>query len=409
MMQKLLTDTGWILPLLVIFASLLPMRVFLTMVHEAGHAIAIALLTKNKVTVFLGSYGDKQKSRKIILGNFEIWLKLNLLKLRGGMCSYDAEEATLRQQFIITLAGPIASLLLSLILLFVLLFFNLDSLWRPFFQIFMAWSVLDFFRNIFGSNKAFNLENGTLIYNDGARLRKLGELAKSPPEYFEAMEFFDNKKYDESVLLLEDLIRSGTKNPGIYRLAIDAHLQLKNYKLAEMLQRQQIAKIGNINTHDRVAMAKIKTALYGHEEGIAYISHLLQLYGENILLMNELGYSLIEIGKAEDALHYFDKVIKVNNLNGAAYTNRAYAYLKLGNMDKAQPDIETSLQLDAANPLAWRNSGIYNFEMWRYETAIEHFEKAMEIDPKTPLVNYYLLETSRKMEDWKEIQKKRKY
>jgi len=36
--------------------------------HELGHAIPAILLTKEKVTVYIGSYGDPKKSLRIKIG-----------------------------------------------------------------------------------------------------------------------------------------------------------------------------------------------------------------------------------------------------------------------------------------------------------------------------------------------------
>ena len=62
------------------------MNMFIITIHELGHAIAYVAMTGNRVGIFLGSYADEQKSKKIILGKYDIWVKTNIFKWKGGLC-----------------------------------------------------------------------------------------------------------------------------------------------------------------------------------------------------------------------------------------------------------------------------------------------------------------------------------
>ncbi len=81
--------------------------------HESGHAIMILLLTKQKVTFQFGAQGTKWE---IHLGRLTILLYFEAGTFLG--CRYHLEDdaALSRQQdFWITVGGPIASLLLSIL------------------------------------------------------------------------------------------------------------------------------------------------------------------------------------------------------------------------------------------------------------------------------------------------------
>lgn len=396
-MNKIFADPNWILPLSIILLSIFPMWIFTTLVHEMGHAIAAYIYSKNRVVIYLGSYGDAKNSKQISLGRFDFLIKPNIFTWKGAMCSYLPEGITLKQSFIITLAGPIASLILALCVLAVILLKHPTGLWEPFFKIFCYWSLLVFLYNIFASPRAINLENGHTIDNDGAQMRKILHRINAPIELVDAENYFAEKKYKIALPILEKIIRDGTKSPDIYRMAITAHIKLKHYQEANQLQKQQINLIGNINTSDRTNMAILKCHIDGYDEGIKYCAHLLQLYGENITIYNIFGNALTETGRTEEALVYLDSALKVNPQFIEALITRAYTKIKLGMLEEANTDIEAAMAIDNTNPVVWRNSGLYNYHMWRYEQAIQCLEKALELDPETPLASQYIYESQKKM------------
>lgn len=79
-------------------------NVLITFLHEIGHAIPMALYTKNEVDVYFGSHGQK----KIKNISFRIW-KLNfnanckLWAWKGGLCSPKPIVLSIKQQIIYTL------------------------------------------------------------------------------------------------------------------------------------------------------------------------------------------------------------------------------------------------------------------------------------------------------------------
>src|SRR4051812_46987192 len=115
-MDKLLASLNDLYPVVIIFLALFFFRMLLTTLHEAGHAIAIGALTTGKVTIFLGSYADAQKSVGFRLGKYEIWIIKNILKWKGGCCIAPPGNKSIRVQMIYTLGGPIATLLIAGIL-----------------------------------------------------------------------------------------------------------------------------------------------------------------------------------------------------------------------------------------------------------------------------------------------------
>ena len=123
------------------------MRGFITFFHEMGHATAYLFLTKNIVSVFLGTYGSREKSLRVLSGRLEIWIIRNPLKWKGGLCESYSSSLSTRGHLIGILAGPFASLLLALITYSIYLFAHPSGLWEPLMLIFAIASGLSFLYN----------------------------------------------------------------------------------------------------------------------------------------------------------------------------------------------------------------------------------------------------------------------
>ncbi len=396
-MEGMNTVGGMCLIVVYIVAGLLLFSMVNTFIHEAGHAIAIMLLTRCSVSVYLGTYGDQERSRRIGVGKSEVWIIRNLLRWKGGLCVPHADDISFGKQILYTLAGPFASLLLSMSLLSVYLVYHPTGLYEPFLIAFSIAAGYSFLYNLVPRRAASSSMNGQLVYNDGAQIRKLLDLKSHPPEFNEAAGLFNEKRFEEAIALLDKVIECGTKRPDIYRLAIDANMMVKQYSRADRLQKQQVEKIGHLTTHDRINMGLLKTHLKKYDEAIGYYKHLLQLYGKDKYNLNNLAYTLTLVGRYEEAIPYADQAIAIDNQFASAYTNRAFAKLNNGMLEDGRKDNDISLQLDDTESYAHRNAGIYCFQMWRYEEAMTHFERARELDPDTPLVDKYIEETRGKM------------
>jgi len=249
-MEGMETTGGIILILCFVAFTLFSFIIVNTVIHEAGHAIAMVLLTGGRVSVYLGTHGNRDKSRKLSIGKFDVWVVKNIFRWRGGLCSPHTGAASVRHEVIIILAGPLASLLMSLVILCIFLIWRPEGFIAPFLFVFCIAAAYSFLSNIVPNNTALFTRRGNITYNDGAQLKALLNHKKLPSGYNAAVENFNNGHYEEAASILEEIIGRGTKKPEIYRLAIEANIRLKHFNRADELQKEQIAKIGNINTHD---------------------------------------------------------------------------------------------------------------------------------------------------------------
>ena len=385
--------------LVVIFCiSWFAITMLTTIVHEFGHAVAAYLITKEKVTLYLGSYGEEHKSKKIVLGRFEIWVRKNIFLWRGGLCKSSASFST-RQMFIYILAGPVASLLLFTVFLLCMLLLRPEGLLGGLLLVSCVWSGLVFLYNIVPRSNVIKMNGGEINYNDGTHLKILLDKKKMPAGYDEALLQFKAGSFADCVDVFDQIIRNGTKNPEVYRCAVFAHINLRNFRRADEVQKEQVAKLGNLNAHDRISMAILKTHLGKYQEAIDYYRHLLITGGDNKYNLTNFGYTLSLLDRHEEAIENLDKAILIDNNFAEAYANRAYAKLKMRLLEDGKQDNDRALELDQRNVFAHRNAGIYYFEREKFDLAFKHFEIASEADPDMPYLNDYLFQAGRKLQE----------
>lgn len=371
--------------------------VIITIIHEAGHAIAIVLLTKEKVSVYLGSHGNIEGSRMITAGRYEFWIIKNILKWKGGLCVPHATEVSDTKRLIYIVAGPITGLILGSVTLCALLLLKPEGLVVPFLILFCIVAFSSFLYNIVPSSNAIISHKGSISYNDGSHIKAILDARKIPSEFDEAATLFDDGKYEEAAKILETLIVKGTRNAEIYRLCVFANIKARNYIKADAVQKQQIAKLGDLNTHDRINLALLKTLLGKYDEAIAYYKHLLQSDKNNKYNLSNLGYTYTIVDRYEEAIQCLDKAISIDSQWYYPYSSRGFAKLKLGQLEEGKQDIDFAMELEGNYSNSYRNLGIYYYEMGQYADAMANFEKAKALDPETQLLDRYTIDTHNRL------------
>ncbi len=382
----------WIILLLSTLLAIFLIRGVTTFVHEMGHAVAAYFYTPANVAVFLGSYGNEEGSLKVRLGRFIFYIRTNPLKWKGGLCSF--VSISKENNYKIILGGPIASLVLFVAVATVYYINTPEGLTGAFLFMFVVWSGLVFVYNIIPSNNTFGIKNGAMSYNDGAYLQQYREQKKMPIELDEAMELFDKMKYKESYEIMIGIIQAGTKNKQVYQYAVTACIMLKNYGDADRLLQEQIQKIGNINSVDRINIAAVKAGLGNYDEAIAYYKHLLLTGEKNKFNLNNFAYTYLILDSPDKAMPLLDEAIAIDKNFQYAYSNRAYAKMITNELEDGKRDNDIALSIDPNNADAIRNEGVYLYHTGNYKEAILHLNKAKEIDAQTLHIDNYIERTN---------------
>lgn len=106
--------------------------------------------------------------------------------------------------------------------------------------------------------------------------------------------------------------------------------------------------------------------------------------------LNNLSALLIDHGRADEALRFAARAIRLDPTNADAYYNQGTASLRAGRLEEAALSLEQSLRLDPENAKAHTNLGGIRFSQGDLEGAMAHWKQALVIDPADPLANYNL-------------------
>jgi len=383
-------------PFILLFFALLVLvtRPFTVLFHELGHAIPAILMTRQKVSIYIGSYGDPKRSLHFRIGLLEVWFKYNPFSWRLGLCVPSAKEISINKQIIYTLTGPLASFVIATVACYITFTYDLHGFLKLFLIIFLGSSIFDLFLNLTPNNAPIQLYDGRLTYNDGYQLKQLLSYKRFPKEYEQATVLYNKQKFAEAAAIFKNILGRGIKDENIYRLAISSFLQVKDYNGAKDLSDEFIIH-GNLNSDDYANAGISYSQLYKHDKALEFYDKSLQLNPGNKYSLNNKGFTLNLLDKFQEAIPLFDKAIEIDKTFAYSYNNRGLAKIKIGKAEEGLEDINNSFKLDENNSYGYRNLGIYHLDKEEYSKALDLFRKAKELDSTTYMIDELINKANR--------------
>ncbi|MEN2402241.1 tetratricopeptide repeat protein [Flavobacterium sp. MC2016-06] len=360
-------------------------RTLIIVLHELGHAIPAMLLTKEKVSVYIGSYGNPEKSFNFKIGNLDIWLSYEKLSWDNGLCIPSAKNISRNKQLVYVLCGPLCPFIFSFLLFYSTLEFELEDTYLHFSVIFLGISTIDLFRNLVPNSTPIELFSGKKTYNDGYNIKRLIGYRNLYPKYVNAINLYNHKDYHSAIIILDTLMNKTIEREEVYRLNISSNIQVKNYEKAKILNDDFITKF-SLNSNDYSSAGLIYSNLGFNQESLEFYDKSLEQNSNDVYALNNKAYTLNLLGRYDEAIPLFDKTIEIDKSHAYSYNNRGLSKIKIGQIDEGLKDIQDSMKLDANNSYAYRNLGIYHFELNQYDKALELFLKAKELDPYTHMI-----------------------
>lgn len=376
------------------FILIIIIRGFIVVLHELGHAIPAILLSRKKVSIYIGSYGDSEKSFNFRIGLLDVWLNYKMMSWKNGLCIPSAQDMSINRQIVYTISGPIFSFILSSIFLYLTLSMDLSDSYLHFAVIFFFMAIFDLFRNLIPNKNPILLSSGKTTYNDGYSLVRLFKFRALKNEFEEAIDLYNKKEYQKAAILFDFLIKLNIKDATIYRLAIIVNIQIKNFERAKIIFDESLKEFKLALTSDDYSNGGlVYSRLDLNEKSLEFYDKSLELNPKNIYSLNNKGFALIILNRFLDAIPFFDKALENDELFAYSYNNRGLCKIKTGNQTEGLIDIEKSLKLDENNSYAYRNLGIYHFDNNEINKARELFLKSKELDCDTYKIDELILST----------------
>lgn len=363
-------------------------RPFTVLFHELGHAIPAALLTKERVTVYLGSYGKTKRSFKVKIGLLDIWLKPSLF-WRIGMCVPTAKDIGLTTKIIYVLGGAVFTFLIAIASTYLIFLFDLHGALKLVSVFFLLSAIYDLYVNLIPKEKEIILDDGSIAYNDGYHLKLLFSYKSFLYDYEKAVANYNNKEYKVCGPLFAKLTMHKLAFEDLYRLAISSFLLSHSYKEAYNLCQIFESKYVMLSD-DYVNSGLSRSYVEMWDEALLDYDKALELDGENKHALNNKGYQLNLISRYAEAIEWSSKAIEIDPLYAYSYNNMGFAKVMLGNVEEGLNDIYHSIDLDPNNSYTYLNLGIYYLSIDDRNEALNMFTKAKSMDSNTYKIDDYL-------------------
>jgi len=363
-------------------------RSITTFVHEMGHAIPSLLFTSGPVVICLGSYADISKSYGFAIGRLTIFFKLNILSWIIGLCSHEKTKSRTHSA-IITLGGPLASLLLGLFFIKMFNLPNLSDLQKSLFMLMIASSIFDFFVNIIPMQQALFLYDGSIMYNDGKQLQMLFNERGLPESYATGVELMQEKKYTEAKDIFEKILKDGYIKDSVNRNLIDCYIALEEYDKA-IDNMSQYSSLDKMKNEDNGKLGFIFYALGAYEKALTYYDNAIHFDFKNSKYLNGRGLVKDELGDHHGAITDFRASIEYNEGFANPYINMGRLLFRMDQKNEAFEFLSAGISLDENNADAHFHLGRYYDDRYETQKAYDHFLKAEALGSKDHGLDFYL-------------------
>ncbi|MBC8755058.1 M50 family metallopeptidase [Kordia sp. YSTF-M3] len=383
---------------IVLIISLLVFRRLVIVIHEFGHAIATLLNSDDRVTVYIGSYGNPEKSFRFQMKRLECFIKYNVFTWKGGVCVPHGKNISWKGSFLISLFGPLTTFFIACIAGASLLFFEKYSVWNVIFFALAFTCFLDFAYNIIPRKTPIQLHDGTFTNNDGKSLLHLWKLKPIYELYKEATAYYTDKEYVKAAELFEKCNKILPKDRELNRTTITSFLAAKKYAKAIELQEVYSKNYkDSYDVHDHVNIGVIEIHHKNYANALDSFEKALAINPKHAHILNNRGYALGLLDRHEEAIIDLNKAISLDETFSYAWDNRGLSKIMLGQLEDGFEDLQKSIALDDQNSYVYRNLGIYHFQKKEYSKAFGFYQKALELDPETHEIQEYIDEVQAKL------------
>lgn len=352
-------------------------RSITTFFHELGHAIPSLLFTEGDVIVYVGSYGDVSKSLHLTFGRLQFYLTFNFWGWDLGMC-VGRGAAYYWQQILIVLAGPLTSLLIAFILLYVLIFVPAEDWIKSLCALFLVSSLWDFMVNIIPNEHAIKLHDGQLTHNDGYQLNRLWQESRFPDAYFEGLASFERNEFETALSYFHNCLEAGFDKQIVKDKILACYLAKKEYQVALDFFLEEM-KTHKMKPFQYEQLGDLFSQVQDYENALNCYSTFLHVHYQDEKVLSKKGQALLYLGELNLAMEEFNFALRVNDKYAKAYSFRGRIFMSRKEWRKAEADLSKASALDDDDPSIHLHWGMYHEEMGEARKALMAYEKAKEM------------------------------
>lgn len=361
-------------------------RSITTFLHELGHAIPSLLFAEGDVIVYVGSYGDVSKSLHLTFGRLQFYLSFNFWGWDLGMC-VGKGAPYYAQQMLIVLGGPLISLMIAFILLYVLIFVEAEDWVKSLCAVFFVSSIWDFFVNIIPNRQAIQLHDGKITYNDGYQLKQLWQESKFPDAYFTGLALFEKRDFAVALPHFYTCLENGFDQLIVKEKILACYIEESQHQEALDFFLDQM-KTKRMKPFQYEQLGDLFTQVQNYESALnCYLTYLNIHYQDERVLCKK-GQTLLYLGELKLAMEEFNFALRINDKYAMAYSFRGRIFLSMKEWRRAEVDLMKALELDDKDPSIHLHLGMYYEEMGEANKALAAYEGAKEMGSNFHGIDY---------------------
>ncbi len=228
-------NDSWVFPLVIVPLFVLIAifaRLLTTLIHELGHAIPALIFTENDVEIFLGSYGDYNKSKSLKLSRrFRIYFTLNPLRWWGGMVNYSTLSDSFYKRLSVLLLGPLFSFILAIAAILVVWCFDFNGFLKLLTLFFLVSAIIDL-RNLYPNGNPIKTFSGSITYNDGTLIKRLINNRDNLKRLSSAYKLYAEGDYRGAIGLFQNLNLNFVTLDAL-NIITSSYIQTKQFRAAK--------------------------------------------------------------------------------------------------------------------------------------------------------------------------------
>ena len=98
--------------------------------------------------------------------------------------------------------------------------------------------------------------------------------------------------------------------------------------------------------------------------------------------LNNKGASLENLGKYQEAIACYNRVLEINPRDAGAWSNKGNALNKLGKLQEAVDCYDRALEINPRYAVTWSNKGVALYNLGKIQEAVDCYDRALEINPR---------------------------
>ena len=189
---------------------------------------------------------------------------------------------------------------------------------------------------------------------------------------------FNEQKYEEALLYIENAIRLNPDNAQAYVYLGSVQYQLNN--INEVINALYLA-IEKDNTYadayNNLGFIYF-VVLKDYEKAFENFNKAVNYDNNNDKNYRHRAMSFAHAGNYLEAFMDYSKAIKINPLNPENYRSRAAFLYELHKYQEALDDYNEAIKINGGNVNVFNGRGVVYYDLQRYEEAIEDFTKAIQ-------------------------------